>query len=333
MHGVKKGRISESVLKRSVLKYLHNQRKEVIRGAGFDCAFLKCSSTSDGEVTAVSTQTITLPVKDAGMLAVHAAANNIAAAGAECVAAMLAITLPAEWEETGLQELMKQAEAACGYWNMQIAGGHTEVSDKVRSPVITATVLGKANENVLKQDKAKAAELDILMTKWAGLEGTMILAREKEKELLSRYPLGLLQAAQDFEKYLPIQREAAGARKSGVYTMHDMRNGGVFGGLWELSRSMGVGLSVDLKKIPIKQETIEICEFFDINPYELLSGGSLLIACEKGEALAETLAEAGIPSAVIGHTQGGNDRIIRNGDEIRFLEPAKTDEIWKAAWS
>ena len=230
---------------------------------------------------------------------------------------------------------MRQIENACAELAIQIAGGHTEVSSGVINPVITVTALGKPItdeagaliQTHASEKGASITDLDIVMTKWIGLEGTMILAREKE--LLTRYPLPLIKAAQGFEKYLPILPEAATALKSGVYTMHDIRNGGVFGGLWELSRSMGVGLSIDLKKIPVKQETIEICEFFDLNPYELLSGGSLLIAASDVEGLKET----GVSAAVIGKTTGSNDKIIRNEEEVRFLEPTKPDEILKVSFS
>ena len=111
--------------------------------------------------------------------------------------------------------------------------------------------------------------------------------------------------------------------------MHDVRNGGVFGALWELSRKIGVGLNIDLKKIPVRQETIEICEFYDLNPYEFLSGGALLMVTENGDALVEALEQEGISAAVIGMTTGGNDKIIRNQDETRYLEPTVPDEIWK----
>lgn len=353
---MKKGKISESILKRSVLKYIRTQREEIIKGAdiGSDCAFLKCvrgeeEPLLENNVLAVSTQTVSLPVRNAGSLSVYAAVNNLAAAGAEAFAVTAAVTLPEEALEIQLQELMKQIENTCKVFGIQIAGGHTEVTDSVRTPVITVTAVGKAGRQLPAQSfsqkegskrnpeenrvSCNPENMDIVMTKWIGLEGTVILAKEKEKELLSRYPLPLITAAQGFEKYLPILPEAATARKSGVYMMHDVRNGGVFGALWELSRSMGVGLSIDLKKIPVKQETIEICEFFDLNPYELLSGGCLLIVTAVGKELVKNLERQGISSAVIGRTAAGNDKVILNDDETRFLEPAKPDEIFKVSFN
>ena len=119
------------------------------------------------------------------------------------------------------------------------------------------------------------------------------------------------------------------ARDFGVSAMHDITEGGVFGALWEVAAAGNVGLSVDLKKVPLKQETVEICEFFDLNPYQLISSGSMLIACDKGHDLVELLKKEGIHSAVIGKFTDNNDKvIIYDEGETRYLEPPKTDELY-----
>ena len=79
----------------------------------------------------------------------------------------------------------------------------------------------------------------------------------------------------------------------------------------------------------MKQETIEICEFFEINPYDLLSGGCLLMAADNGYDLARILEGTGIPAAVIGKTTGSHDRVVINEEERRFLELPKPDEIYR----
>lgn len=76
---------------------------------------------------------------------------------------------------------------------------------------------------------------------------------------------------------------------------------------------------MDLKKIPVRQETIEICEYFDVNPYYLYSAGALLVGTEHGEALVSHLAAQGIFAAVIGRATGGRDRVT---------ETAKSAAIW-----
>ena len=340
---MKTGKISESILKRSVLKYCKTKREEVVKGAapGVDCAFF---TYPDGQgrgtggqvpdcqdkVFCASTQTVSLPVIRAGCYAVYAAVNAVAAGGGIPFAMQMALTLPEGTEESELKRIMQLTEEAAGICKVQIAGGHTEVTGAVKYPVISVTAFGYRLETAERVSRGlPAAGQAVVMTKWMGLEGPAVLAQEREAELLERYPFSITTAAKGFEKYLPVLPEAATALKSGATAMHDMRNGGVFGGLYELAGRLGVGLSIDLKKIPVKQETIEICEFFDLNPYGLLSGGSLLIVAEDGDGMVKALQEAGIPAAVIGRTTDNNDKVLHNGEEIRFLEPARPDEIGK----
>ena len=124
-------------------------------------------------------------------------------------------------------------------------------------------------------------------------------------------------------------QEAAVAVRSGVSAMHDVTEGGIFGALWEMAESSGVGLEIDLKKIPVRQETIEICEFFQINPYELISSGCMLMASSDGNTLLRELQKAGIKASIIGKAVAGNDRVLLNEEERRFLEPPKADQLYK----
>ena len=134
--------------------------------------------------------------------------------------------------------------------------------------------------------------------------------------------------AAGYDKYLSVIPEAATAMKSGVCGMHDVSRGGIFGALWEMASGAGVGLEVDLKKLPIKQETVEICEFFELNPYELLSGGCLIMVTEDGNGLVSALAREEIPAVIVGRTTDSNDRILYNEDEKRYLDMPKTDQIY-----
>ena len=95
-------------------------------------------------------------------------------------------------------------------------------------------------------------------------------------------------------------------------------------------KDVGVRQEIDLKKIPICQETVEICEYFDVNPYQLKGDGALLFLCHNSAAAIKILKEAGIPAAVIGKITDSNDRVLINEEETRFLEPNRVDEYEKA---
>ncbi len=325
---MKVGKIPESVLKRSVFKQIHTKRSEVLLGAGVgeDCAAVKLA---DDEMFVMSTDPITGTATDIGNLAIHITLNDLASAGAEPVGVLLTILLPENSEEAVLKETMAQIEIACAEANVQIMGGHTEVTKAVNQPLINVCGVGKAKVGKLVSTAGAKVGDDIIVTKWIGLEGTSIIAKEKEQELLNRYPAQLVEEAKNFDKYLSVLPEAASAVKSGVSAMHDVTEGGIFGALWEMAEASGVGLEIDLKKIPVKQETIEVCEFFGINPYELISSGSMLMAAPDGNTLVRELEKQGIHAAVVGKAVAGNDRVLLNEDETRFLEPPKTDELYK----
>lgn len=325
---MKVGKVPEAVLKRSVLKQIRTDRPEVLMGAsvGEDCAAV---ALQENEMFVLSTDPITGTAKDIGHLAIQITLNDLASAGAEPIGVMLTFLLPEKLSEAKLRTMMEQAEEAAHAANVQIMGGHTEVTRVVNQPVISVVGVGKAKKGRLISTAAARPGMDVIVTKWIGLEGTSIIAKEKETELLTRYPKALVDEAKGFDRYLSVLPEAATAVKSGVSAMHDVTEGGIFGALWEMAESAGVGLEIDLKKIPIRQETVEVCEFFDVNPYELISSGSMLMAASDGNGLVRALEAEGIPAVCIGKVTDGNDRVIVSGEERRFLEPPKTDELYR----
>ncbi len=326
---MKIGKVPENVLKRSILKQIKTKRSEVLVGAGVgeDCAAI---ALAPDEVMVLSTDPITGTTKDIGKWAVMVSANDIASSGAEVIGMLVCAMLPPDISEAELKEAMQQIEISCEELNIQVVGGHTEITDAVTRPILTMTGIGKVKKDKLLATGGAKPGQDIVVTKWIGLEGTSILAKEKEEELFSKFPRHLVDEAKDYDRMMSVIPEAAIAVKSNVSAMHDITEGGVFGALWELAESAGVGLTVDLKKLPIKQTTVEICNFYDINPYELMSSGSMLMATDNGHDLVRALEEEHIHAVVVGKVTDSNDKIVINGDETRFLEPPKTDELYKA---
>ncbi|SKB54497.1 Hydrogenase maturation factor [Lachnospiraceae bacterium] len=325
---MKIGKISESILKRSVLKQIKGDRPEVRQGSsvGADCAV---TELLDGENVVLSTDPVMGTISEVGRRAVHRTVNNVASAGAEPFGVLLSVLLPENVEEAELREMMQSIETDCEALNVQIMGGHTQVTRAVNEPVITATGVGRVKNGALFSAKRIKPGADIVVTKWVGLEGTYILANRKSEELKTYFAVPFIRNAQKFADYFSVVPEAKIAAANGAQAMHDISEGGVFGALWEIAEAGGVGLDIDLKAIPIKQETVEICNFFDINPYQLQSAGSLIIIAENGYDMVRELKDAGIPAEVIGKTTDGNDRTVRNGDEKRFLTRPEPDEIYR----
>lgn len=330
---MKTGKVSENVLKRSVLRQLRTERKEILNGAGIgrDCAIF---SFSDGNVISCMQEAAVAVKADAGCRPhdrtvrytmarlIQKCANNLAASGAEPVAVMIALLLPETLEEPELKALMAEAEEKCGELSMAIAGGQTRVTCEVASPVATVTGFGKGFPL-----QTAAPGQDVVISKWIGLEGTAFLAQRYREKLLARYPAYLVDEAAGFHRYLSILPEAATAVESGVCAMHDASEGGIFAALWELAEGAGVGLTIDLKKLPLRQETVEVCECCGVNPYQLLSGGCLIMTAEDGPGLVESLHARDIPAVVVGKVTDKSGRLILNEDEVRYMDRPGDDEL------
>ncbi|MDO4261271.1 MAG: AIR synthase family protein [Eubacteriales bacterium] len=322
------GKIPENVLKRAIFGQIHTKRDEVLVGAavGEDCAVMELAP---GEVFVLSTDPITGAGKNMGSLAIQITANDLASAGAEPVAMLLTVLLPPSADEPLIRQLMQEVECACGKLHIQVMGGHTEVTAVVNQPLISVTGVGKVQKEKLVTTGGARVGDDVVATKWIGIEGTSIIAREKEEELLGCFSRAFVEEAKGFDQYLSVVPEAKIAAQAGISAMHDVTEGGIYGALWEMAEASGVGLEIDLKAIPIRQETVELCEHYRINPYQLISSGCMLIASPDGHGLVRELAKEGIHAAVIGRCVEGKAKKICSGEDAAYLERPKTDELYK----
>ena len=130
-----------------------------------------------------ATDPITGTAQDIGTLAIQITANDLASAGAEPVGVLLTVLLPPEIEEPDLREMMQQVEAACAKAGVQVMGGHTEITAVVNQPVISVCGVGKVKDGCLISTGGAKPGMDILVTKWIGIEGTSIIAKEKKRSL------------------------------------------------------------------------------------------------------------------------------------------------------
>ena len=325
------GKVSENVLKRSVLRQLKTKRQEVLCGAGLgeDCAVFSFSDAENPVSCVREAAASDLENMDWIEHLIIKCTNNIAVSGGEPVSVSLALMLPVEAEETYLKQLMNRAQDTCSRLGIAISGGQTSVTEAVKLPVAVASGYGKVSKNVCHGVKAAATGQDVVISKWIGLEGTALLAKRYSEQLKERYPAYLVEEAAGFHRYLSLIPEAATAAKSGVCAMHDASEGGIFGALWELAEGAGVGLTIDLKKIPLRQETVEVCEQCNVNPYELLSGGCLVMTTADGPGLVAALEAQEIPAVIVGKVTTGKERILLNEDEVRYMDKPKQDMIYQ----
>lgn len=326
---MKTGKIPENVLERSVFKMIKHRRDDIIvrPGVGLDCAVAKLEPD---ELLVMSTDPITGASDDLGKLAVNVTANDLASNGATPMGLMITALLPTDAKEKHIKTLMKEIDEECAKLGMEVMGGHTEVTTAVNQIVLSVAGIGKIKKDrMLSAVKVKPG-FEIVMTKAIALEGTSIIATSLYDKLLERFPKQLVDDAKAFVDEISVVKEGNIALEHGAVFMHDVTEGGIFGALWEVAKAANLGIEVDLKKIPVRQETIEICNYIDVNPYMLISSGSMVIATERGCELVDKLKKEGIHSAVIGRFTDGHDKVIVNEDEKRYLEQPAVDELYRA---
>lgn len=324
---LKTGKIPENILSRSVIKRIHTRdnRGVSMPCVGNDAAIIKIPSN---ELVTASVKPVIVCDDTDIYRAVVGAINNISAKGGSCVTLQVSLMLPCNADESDVKNIMNVVNSLCQKKDIFVSGGHTEVTNYISKPVLNITAIGHISLECVRKNNISEGD-DIVVTKWIGLEGCSIIARNKESLLKSRFSAGFVDRAIAYLELMDISIEAKIAMNNGATAMHDASTGGIFGALWELGQVNNVGMEVDLLSIPLKQETVEICEELELNPYELMSGGCLVITTPRGEQLVDEMFDNGIWATVIGKITKGNDRVLILNDEKRYLEPRRNEELYK----
>jgi len=145
----------------------------------------------------------------------------------------------------------------------------------------------------------------------------------------------LLKSAQRFFEKISVVKDGIIAFKTGgVDAMHDPTEGGVIGGIHEMADASNLGVKVFEEKIPVAEETMEICKFFEINPLQLISSGAMLVAAkpEFAEDIITKLRREKIEASVIGEfLKNPKMRIIVHKDKRgKILPRPECDHLWLA---
>ena len=281
---------------------------------------------------------------EGGLSGISAAADavvRLTCCGAKPGSVTVSAVFPSDTEESLIKSYMQKCSddirrLAEGPFpdGLGIIPGTLTFSEGLKTPVITASASGM--EGSLYRRKKIIPGNQIVMTGTAGWQGTLRLAERYKEKLQRHYSRDFLSPVLPGEtgqadRAADTLNAAMAAVSAGAAEIFACGSGGVYSGLWELGKRAGLGLGAQLSAIPFRQETIEVSDYFNCDPYGLLSSGTLLIACEDGGFLTEEMARAGIPAVQIGYFTEGSDRvIIGREEERRFLTPFAGDSFYDA---
>lgn len=315
-----KGKISEISYKRSVLKKLTNKSEGTRPGVDATTILLE-------DVTLVMSSNCILKWFDGcEEFYLQKTINQICEKGGVARCVQLQINIPENFEEKTLGKVISNFDEICREKNLAISQCRVYTGE-VSDILIHITVIGNTKHN-LNSDNIKVG-MDVVMTKSIGIGGAAILAEKYENKLREKFAVSFVQDCLELKNYISVGKASKIAVENGAAYMHTVSDGGTFGAIWEIASVRDLGISVNIKDIPVWQEVIEISEVLDVNPYLLDGTGSLLIVCQDGIKMVGELEKEGICASVIGAITDSKDRVAINGDEVRYLEPPRGDEIYK----
>ncbi len=309
------GKLPSQVLSR-LLQQLTQSDPNVILGPGIglDCALIEFGE----RVLVLKSDPITFTAENIGWYAVHVNANDIATTGAQPKWFLATLLLPADrFDEDQISAILNQIDDACQFIGATLVGGHTEITTGIDRCILSGTMIGEVERNDLITPQGARPGDTLILTKGVPIEATSILANDFTKRLQA-LPDDLLTRALDFlhDPGISVVAEALeAARCGGVSAMHDPTEGGLSTGVWELAAASKVGLILEAEAIHIPSESQAICSELNVNPFEAIASGALLLTV-RPEATDEVLAAieaVGVHAFVIGEVIEGESVAMRTG--------------------
>jgi hydrogenase maturation factor len=283
----------------------------------------------------VSMDPITGAVDRIGTEAIVVNANDIATFGVEPTFFFSCIMLPSGADSKIIDTISTQMHNAAKDLGIAIVGGHCEITPTINSPIVVGCIMGLTEKGKYVTAAGAKTGDKIILTKTAGIEGTAILATDREEQLRKVFSQTLIDGAKGFYSQISVVKDALTAyRAGGVHAMHDPTEGGILNGLHEMADAANLGVRIQQEKITIEPETAKICRYYEIDPLQLISSGALLIAADPEAApkIIEALAKEHIYADVIGEfTPNTNKRLlIQSDDSAQMMERPASDHLWMA---
>ena len=284
----------------------------------------------------VTSDPITFTTDKIGYYGVVVNLNDIATMGAIPKWFSATLLFPEGSDLKGIERIFRQIRDACHRFKVSLVGGHTEITPGIKKMILSGHMIGEVKKDKLvTTGGARPGDL-LLLVKGICIEGTSIMAREKEAALLKRgvSPSVIRKAKRFiFDPGIEVLRPARIAcEASSVHAMHDPTEGGLINGMTEMAWASDTEIEVDLEKVLIYKESRILCREFRMDPLGTIASGALLLAVPPSDLLPlqKTFRKNSIPLGVIGKVKKGPARVLRIDQKGRKeLKPLPRDEILK----
>ena len=333
------GKLKHEYLSKILKKYISDLEindKRIVLGSkiGEDAAVIDMKD----HYLVAKTDPITFATDEIGYYSVHVNVNDIVCTGAIPKWFLSTILLPAtKTNEDLIERIFKDLHDTCKSLNITMIGGHTEVTSNLDRPIVVGSLLGEVEKHKLVKTSGAKVNDALILTKGIFIEGTSIIAREKEELLLNKgLDQNFIDRCKQFlhDPGISIYKDALIANDNfKINSMHDITEGGLATGIAEIAMASDLGAKIYENCIKILPEPARLSKIFNLNPYGTISSGSLLISINEKDAtkLVDILRKGGIESEIIGKMVEKNEglKILTKNDRTQPLVFSEIDEILK----
>lgn len=328
------GKVPLEVLERLLERNpIRDERILVGPGIGRDAAVIDIGGP---RYLIAKTDPITFTAAKIGWYAVHINANDIAVMGGRPRWFLATLLLPEhKATKSEVDQIFTDIVESCERIGASLIGGHTEVTHGLDRPIVIGQMLGEVEKEKLVQTSGAREGDALVLTKGVAIEGTAVVAREKEEELEPVFGAETVLRMKNFiyDPGISVLGDALVATESAeVHAMHDPTEGGLATALHELARAADVGIVVDLETIRVFPETRMLCDHYGLDALGVIASGALLIAVDARDAqsLVESLNREGIAACKIGEVVGKSLGLkLRSRSGTRDLPLYEQDEVTK----
>lgn len=318
------GNLSQTVWRRSVSNQLKEESDKAL------ISFSPCEACSgiqgEDQELVMAEATLCDASEQVAVYAIMKAVQDLVTRGAEVQDVCVTYTFPTSVKESVVIRMMDAVQKFCKEQKLTLSGVKAQVQPGVILHVAHVVATGKVLHRTLLEGLSATPGQEVILCGSLALEGMERIVDTSEKELGQRFiPTFLYQMkALKEELYQPETIRGAWAY---VTAMRQIGSGGIFGQLWSLADEAKVGFSLELSQMTLCQETIEVCEFYRLNPYQMTSTGAILMITDRGEELLQYLHATGCRATRLGLLEEGNTKIVCNGTEIRYVDRPAPDEL------
>ncbi len=333
---MKTGKLDIDILKGILERYsILDPRVVIGPKIGEDAAVIDSGEGSDHHWV-VTSDPITFTTEEIGYYGVVVNMNDLATMGATPKWFLATLLFPEESSLESIEKVFKQIHDACQRFKISFVGGHTEVTPGIGKIVLSGHMIGEVRKDgLVTTSGAREGDL-LLLVKGVCIEGTSIIARERESDLLARgIKPSLVQKAKSFiyDPGIDVLRAARIACDSvSVHSMHDPTEGGLINGIVEVALASEKEIEANLERVLIYGESKILCQEYGLNPLGVIASGALLLTISPSDlsTLLRAFGEASIPIEVIGQVKRGKPRVLAiDGKGTKELHPLQRDEILK----